>query len=120
MSISEYKHRVVKLMVEILKALGDENRLRIVNLLTEGPLCVCEIEEAIGISQSNASRHLNRLRTAGVISSERKSQWIYYGLDNEFMAQYGGLLKEITQHLNCNMYKEDKERLVKVKKPSEC
>lgn len=107
-------------MVEILKALGDENRLRIVNLLTQCPLCVCEIEEALGISQSNASRHLNRLRTAGIISSERKSQWIYYGLCDDFMAKYADFMNEITQHLNCDIYKKDNLRLKEVKKPENC
>lgn len=107
-------------MVEILKALADENRLRIVNLLTECPLCVCEIEEALGISQSNASRHLNRLRTAGIISSERKSQWIYYGFSYEFMAEYGDFLKEITRQLKQDIYVQDKKRLKEVKKPTDC
>lgn len=107
-------------MIEILKALGDENRLRIVNILNEGPLCVCEIEQSLGISQSNASRHLNRLRTAGIINSERKSQWIYYGLDAEFIAKYGGFLKELTNQLNDLVYKEDKERLKTVKNTAGC
>ena len=47
--------------VQMLKALGDETRIRIVNILRDGPLCVCEIESILEITQSNASRHLSKL-----------------------------------------------------------
>ncbi len=70
--------------VEVYKALSDENRLRILNIIAERELCVCEIEEVLGISQSNASRHLNRLRQAGIISSRKEAQWTYYAFDPVF------------------------------------
>jgi ArsR family transcriptional regulator, arsenate/arsenite/antimonite-responsive transcriptional repressor len=68
-------------IVYILKALADENRLRILNLLKSGELCVCDIEGVLGIKQSNTSRHLNKLKIAGLIASEKKSQWVYYRLN---------------------------------------
>lgn len=72
-------------IVYIFKALADENRIRILNLLKNGELCVCDIEAVLGIKQSNASRHLNRMKTAEIIVSEKKSQWVYYRLnDNIF------------------------------------
>jgi ArsR family transcriptional regulator len=73
--------------VDIFKALGDETRIRIVSLLLKGELCVCEIEEILGISQTNASRHLSKLRTCGVISSAKKAQWVYYKLNGDFIKE---------------------------------
>ena len=75
-------------IVYILKALADENRLRILNLLRNGELCVCDIEAVLGIKQSNASRHLNRLKTAEIIVSEKKSQWVYYRLKDETFLKF--------------------------------
>ncbi|GBG55911.1 transcriptional regulator [Sporomusaceae bacterium FL31] len=49
-------------IINVLKALSDETRIKILNLLRIMPLCVCEIEDILGISQSNASRHLCLIR----------------------------------------------------------
>ena len=54
--------------VQMLKALGDETRIRIVNILRDGPLCVCEIESILEITQSNASRHLSKLMNANIVT----------------------------------------------------
>jgi len=80
-------------LIEIFKALGDENRIRILNLLIRQELCVCEIETVLDMTQSNASRHLNKLKTSGIITSEKKSQWVYYRVDNKF-------IEEITYCMN--------------------
>lgn len=88
MSIFAYNHNkgVSWLdVVEILKALADETRLRIVNLLRFGPLCVCEIEEILEVNQSNASRHLIRLRNAEIIVAEKQAQWVYYRLNDKLL-----------------------------------
>lgn len=73
---------------EILKALGDETRLRAACLLTSGELCVCDIESCIGASQSNLSRHLARLRGSGLIASRKRAQWVYYRLADSFTTDY--------------------------------
>jgi len=78
-------------LIRILKALGDETRLSIVNLLGRENLCVCEIEAILQSSQSNVSRHLAKLRDAGVIYSEKKSQWVYYGINKEMLSKYSFL-----------------------------
>lgn len=49
-------------MLDILKALADETRLRILSQVLRGEMCVCEIEECLGLTQSNASRHLTTLK----------------------------------------------------------
>ena len=74
MNISEYNHiGGDKLdLIEIFKALGDENRIRILNLLIRQELCVCEIETVLDMTQIKASKTLNKLK-GGVITSEKKS-----------------------------------------------
>lgn len=75
-------------IISIFKALADENRIRILNLLRNGELCVCDIEAALEIKQSNASRHLTRLKTAKIITSKKKSQWVYYRLNEDVFLKY--------------------------------
>jgi ArsR family transcriptional regulator len=75
-------------VVEVVKALGDGTRLRILNLLRRETLCVCDLEEVLHISQSNASRHLAKLRQAGLITGDKQAQWVYYRLDETSLERY--------------------------------
>lgn len=75
-------------LIQILKALSDESRLRILNILRDGPLCVCEIEAILEISQSNASRHLSKLTNANLVNYYKEAKFIYYKLDHETLKQY--------------------------------
>ncbi|MDD4721628.1 MAG: metalloregulator ArsR/SmtB family transcription factor [Acidaminococcaceae bacterium] len=69
-------------VLEILKALSDETRLRILNLLYEKELCVCNVMEILHISQAKASRHLIYLKNAGLVKDRKAAQWAYYSLSN--------------------------------------
>jgi ArsR family transcriptional regulator, arsenate/arsenite/antimonite-responsive transcriptional repressor len=73
----------VRATAEVFKALGDPHRVRIVNLLAaaEGPVCVCDLTPALGISQPTVSHHLKRLRLAGLVAREQRGTWSYYTLD---------------------------------------
>ncbi len=64
----------------IFKALADETRLRILALLIEGELCVCEIMAALELPQSTISRHLAYLRNSGWVQDRRQGVWMYYRL----------------------------------------
>jgi len=64
----------------VLKALADETRLRIINLLYEMELCVCDIEEIIGAPQTKISRHLASLKNSGLVISRRSAQWSFYSM----------------------------------------
>ena len=66
--------------VDLFKALSDETRLRVVLLLLKRELCVCQIEEALGLSQVKVSRHLTILRYVGLVKCRRKGTWVYYSL----------------------------------------
>ena len=68
--------------VQLFKALGDETRLRILNMLCRRDLCVCQIVDVLGIGQSKASRHLAHLRHAGLVTDRREGLWMYYSLSD--------------------------------------
>lgn len=70
----------VRNSAELFKALADETRLRILNLLVRGELCVCDIMAVLDIGQSKASRHLAYLRNAGLVDDRRDGVWMYYTL----------------------------------------
>ena len=61
-----------------LKAAGDATRLRILRMLEEGPLCVCQVVEVLGLSQSTVSKHLVLLKNAGLIEDEKRGKWVFY------------------------------------------
>ncbi len=86
-------------LLEIMKALSHENRLRILNLVKDEQLCVCEIEYVLDINQSNASRHLNKLKQANLIVGERKAQWIYYKINQKVIKEHKFLELVIKQEL---------------------
>ena len=66
--------------VKRFKALAVETRLRILSLLTNGELCVCEITKLLDIGQPKASRHLAVLRQAELVADRREGMWMYYSL----------------------------------------
>lgn len=59
-------------------ALADETRLRLLNLMREGEVCVCFFTEVLGLSQPKVSRHLAYLRNAGVVGARRDGKWMHY------------------------------------------
>jgi len=67
-------------LLDALKALSDETRLRILNLLYEKELCVCDIMETLQITQAKASRHLIYLKNAELVKDRKQAQWVYYSL----------------------------------------
>ncbi len=70
----------MKLLLKVMKALADGNRLRILRLLLERPRCVCELQRALGITQPSVSKHLRILEEAGLVEKERSGQFIDYHL----------------------------------------
>jgi ArsR family transcriptional regulator len=71
---------MLKNLERSLKAAGDGTRLRILKMLEPGSLCVCQIVEALKLSQSTVSKHLSVLEGAGLVESERRGKWTHYRL----------------------------------------
>lgn len=72
----------------VLKAAGDPTRARILKLLEAGDLCVGDIVEVLGLSQSTVSGHLTLLKKAGLITDRRDGRWVYYALVNHKVNPY--------------------------------
>ncbi len=68
-------------LVKVFKALSDPNRVRIIKMLEERPLCVCEITEILGLAPSTVSKHLSLLRDADFILDKKEGKWVYYFLN---------------------------------------
>ena len=99
-------------MDNLFKTLGDKNRLRIINLLQKGELCVCEIEAILGTTQSNVSRHLTRLRNEEIVIFEKESQWIYYQINPNFIEENKLLYEYLIDKMKRNnKFIEDLEKL---------
>lgn len=116
MIICKYKHGGVYRVsiIYIIKSLSHENRLRILNLLKKQELCVCELENIMEINQSNVSRHLNKLKQAGIIKSNQKAQWVYYSLNKKILKKYLFINVLIEKELGyLKICEEDNERLKK-------
>ena len=69
------------------RALSDETRLRIVDLLRGGERCVCELTDELELGQSLLSFHLKTLKDAGLVTDRREGRWAYYALNAEAFAQ---------------------------------
>jgi len=66
--------------ISIYKCLCDRQRLRILNLLREGPLCVCHMMEILGADQVKISKQLRYMKALGMVEAERCAQWMVYRL----------------------------------------
>ena len=84
-------------ILRAFKALSDETRLRILNVLIERECCVCEVMQALDISQSRASRNLGLLYDVGFLKSVRDGVWTVYSIDNETTKHYLPKLAEIVK-----------------------
>ncbi len=78
----------MKDIVKVFKTLSDDTRLRILNLLTQRECCVCEVMQALQISQARASRNLSALYDAGFLKLRREGLWALYSIDREGLADY--------------------------------
>ena len=65
------------------KCLSDQNRLKILRLLMERDMCVCEMMEVLKAPQSRVSKHLQRLRADGLVEDRRESKWVVYSLNEK-------------------------------------
>lgn len=72
-------------LIPVFKALSDETRLRILRLLKERELCVCDIADTLKMTQPNISFHLGMLKEAGLIQDRKNGRWIHYSLNESDM-----------------------------------
>jgi len=98
---------------EVLKALADPNRLRILNLLHDRTLCVCDLEAILNLNQSNLSRHLSRLKQAGMVSAQKKALFTYYARKT-LPEPYGSIVDDLCEAIHADpAWESDRVRLEK-------
>jgi len=101
----------------ILKALGETHRLRILNLLSHGSLTVAEICEILGSEQSNVSKHLTKLRLNNIVSDKRQGQFVVYSLIKQKDHLVNDVISSIINFSSeSNIVQEDLNKLRALKK----
>lgn len=99
-------------LTNIFKLLSDESRLRMMMLLYQQDLCVCEISGILSIPQPRVSKNLSKLRDLNLVSDDRREKFVFYNLkkDNMLLTQ---TLDHILEHIDqYPQIKADSERLV--------
>jgi len=82
-------------IVSLHKCLSDPTRLRIVNLLLRGPLCVCELQNALDEPQVKMSKHIGYMKRQGLLQLERKANWNFYHISPDLPASVRASLEAI-------------------------
>jgi ArsR family transcriptional regulator len=114
MHIPAYIRSKMRNTAELFKILSDETRLRLIAALMKDEFCVCELVDALKVSQYNISRHLGVLRKAGLVEDRKEGIWVYYRLTSRMESLTHDLLKTLGQHLvKEKIIKEDILRLEK-------
>ena len=101
----------MKQTVDILKALGDERRLRVAALVSDQELCVCELVGGLCEPQYSVSRALSGLRRAGLVSSRKEGKWVYYSLSDDKADVVRQLISAVRSRFRERLFEEDAERL---------
>ena len=93
--------------ITLLKAISEENRLKILCLLKKGERCVCDIWQDLGIPQNLASHHLKILKEEGLITSRKEGLSVYYRANNEKLSKFNLLLNNLFQNEKRRPNKKD-------------
>ena len=99
----------------LFRALADHTRLRLLNLMGEGEVCVCFFVEILGTNQPKISRHLAYLRRAGIVAARREGKWMHYRLIQPADSHAAAVLAGVQAWLASDaQMQSDRKRLVKV------
>ena len=80
----------------ICKALGDSNRLQIIQMLSDGEKCGCKLLEAFEITQPTLSHHMKILCECGLVNDRKEGKWHYYSLNNAVLRMLSGFIQELS------------------------
>jgi len=102
------------------KAIADPTRIRMLKLLENGELCVCEIMNVLGLGQSTASKHLNILKTAGLVEARKDATWSFYRLSRKEIGANKALLRIAAANLNNDETIEEDRKLLRKERKNLC
>ena len=108
-------------MVPILKALADETRFRIINLLLSHDLCVGALADHLSMSKAAVSQHLQILRKVGLVRGEKRGYWTHYGVDKTLIHQIAeALIEKVDQapdfRIDCHRWIQDERKIDNLKR----
>lgn len=89
-----------KMAASIFKALGDENRIRILKQLKSGEKCACKLLEELNISQPTLSHHMKILCDSGIVTGRKEGKWMHYSINCEGAATARNILQILTSPCN--------------------
>ena len=78
-----------------LKAMADKNRMKIIDLLSSGSLCACEVLSHFDFTQPTLSHHMKILEKAGIVSVSKQGQWHHYVLREDFVTTFMATMTEL-------------------------
>ena len=107
-------------LIEVYNCLCDETRLRIVHLLAQSPLCVCHLQDILGLTQVAASKHLAYLRQRGLVESQRHEQWMIYSLPADRPRELDWQLRCLQDCLPTHPVFRDDLRKLKARQSDRC
>ena len=84
--------------IKVMKALSDLNRVKLLKLLQQRTMCVCEIQAALGIAQPTVSKHLKILENAGLVAREKEGLWVNYSLSDGARSPYAASILGNLRH----------------------
>ena len=99
-------------LISLGQAIVDPTRVRIIAALRRGELCVCELVDALEISQSNLSTHLQVLRQTGIVTTRKEGRWIYYSLTDRKAELFDALFSHIQTDAD-PCFRRDSERIAR-------
>ena len=104
-------------LIKAAKALSDETRLKIINLLLERECCVCEVMAVLDISQTRASRNLGLLESAGLLKMRKVGLWALYSIDPEMSRAAAELVAAVGRSLAGDEAAQNDRRLLRTAEP---
>jgi ArsR family transcriptional regulator len=111
----------MKTTARLFKALSDETRLRILCLLLEGELCVCDLMAVLQLPQSTVSRHLAYLKNSGWVDDRRCGVWMYYSIPESVNELQKGLIDALRKSLPAlDVAVSDLQRLNELSRNNNC
>jgi ArsR family transcriptional regulator len=107
--------------VEMIKIFSDETRLRILNILFQGEHCNCDLEEVLGLSQPNISKHLKKIMLLDLATSRKSSYWTYYKINEEVFNKHPFMIEIMKEIQELEPFRSDLIKLKEYKNsPGRC
>ena len=116
--MAKYRGRIVREFMGVVKALGDENRVRALLALRAQELCVCQVIELLELAPSTVSKHMSILKQARLVDTRKSGRWVFYRLTNDkSLPEIQDAVNWLFRSVSCDpSVRRDERRLKKILK----